>query len=69
MQNYQLTKQESIIWQTLSKGLLYKEISKELDIPVGKIPILLKSIYRKLSVRNRTDAAIKFLNEQDPLSN
>lgn len=64
MENNQLTTEEIAIWETLSKGLTYKEIADNLDIPINAVQSRLKHIYRKLCVRNRAEAAIKFLAEQ-----
>lgn len=54
-----LTKREEEILQLLSQGLLYKEIADKLSIKLDTVGSHVKSIYRKLHVRSRTEAAMK----------
>jgi DNA-binding NarL/FixJ family response regulator len=54
-----LTKREDEILRGVVRGLINKEIADELSISVETIRVHLKSIYEKLHVRSRTEAAIK----------
>ena len=56
-----LTPREVEILQLLAEGLLYKEIGARLSITIDTVSSHLKSIYRKLHVRSRTEAVTKFL--------
>jgi DNA-binding NarL/FixJ family response regulator len=55
-----LTPREEEILHWLSEGLLYKEIADRLAIKLDTVGTHLKSIYRKLHVRSRTEAVMKF---------
>jgi DNA-binding NarL/FixJ family response regulator len=61
-----LTKREQEILALLSKGSLYKEISNTLGIGVTTVRTHLKHIYEKLHVQSRTEAAVKFMNGNNP---
>ena len=52
---------EREILQSLSKGVLAKEIAAQLDIGFETVKTHLKSIYGKLHVRSRTEAVVKYL--------
>jgi DNA-binding NarL/FixJ family response regulator len=54
-----LTKREEEILGGLVRGLANKEIADELAISIETIRVHLKSIYEKLHVRSRTEAALK----------
>jgi len=54
-----LTNREEEILGGLVRGLANKEIADELSISVQTIRVHLKSIYEKLHVRSRTEAALK----------
>ena len=56
-----LTPREEEILQLLSEGLLYKEIGERLSIKLDTVGTHVKSIYRKLHVRSRTEAVMKYL--------
>lgn len=56
-----LTPRESEILALLSEGLLYKEIGDRLEIKFDTVGTHVKSIYRKLHVRSRTEAVMKYL--------
>ncbi len=62
-----LSRRETEVLQTLSKGLSNKEIADALSVNVETVRWHLKQIYEKLHVHCRTEAALKFLgmNEQD----
>lgn len=57
-----LTDRELELLEQLSKGLLYKEIARELDITVGTVKQHIHKIYDKLQVNNRTEAINLYLN-------
>lgn len=59
--NEPLTPRESEILTLLAEGLLYKEIGERLEITRDTVGSHVKSIYRKLHVRTRTEAVVKFL--------
>jgi DNA-binding NarL/FixJ family response regulator len=54
-----LTPRESEILQLLAKGLLYKEISDQINITTGTVRQHIHRIYEKLHVQNRTEAINK----------
>ena len=56
-----LSKREDEILSLLSQGLLYKEIASMLNISINTVRTHVVSIYRKLHVCSRTDAAVRFL--------
>ncbi|MEP6674481.1 MAG: LuxR C-terminal-related transcriptional regulator [Ferruginibacter sp.] len=58
-----LTKRETEIMEALSKGLLYKEIANSKHISIETVKKHTKNIYKKLNVRNRTEAVNWFLND------
>jgi two-component system, NarL family, response regulator LiaR len=55
-----LTTKETQVCTLLAKGLLYKEIANLLGVNINTIKKHCKNIYKKLQVRNRTEATIKF---------
>lgn len=55
-----LTPRENEILQLLGEGLLYKEIAERLTIKLDTVGTHVKNIYRKLHVRSRTEAVMKF---------
>lgn len=54
-----LTPKEHAVLGLLAKGLLYKEMAFELQVNINTIKKHCKSIYKKLRVRNRTEATLK----------
>ncbi len=58
-----LTAREREVLQALSEGFVYKEIADRCGISVGTVRTHVEHIYRKLQVRNRTEAVVKFLNK------
>ncbi len=60
-----LSKREYEILQQLSKGLAYKEIAFNLFISTETVKKHIQNIYTKLHVNNRTEAVVKFLNQQE----
>lgn len=59
--DYDLTPRETQILDLLVKGSLYKEIAWDLGIGVETVRSHLQNIYRKLHVRTRTEAVVKYL--------
>ena len=55
-----LTPKETIILGLLSNGLMYKEMAAMQKVNINTIKKHCKSIYKKLKVRNRTEAANYF---------
>jgi len=58
----QLTGREDEILELFSQGLLCKEIADRLGISLETVNSHRKNIYRKLHVRSRTEAVIKYLH-------
>lgn len=56
-----LTPRESEILDLLVKGHLYKEIAEECGIGVETVSSHLQNVYKKLHVRTRTEAVVKYL--------
>jgi len=59
----QMTKRENEVLGLLAKGLLYKEISEQLNISLETTKKHISNIYQKLHVQNRTEAVLKLLNK------
>ncbi|MFN8250519.1 MAG: LuxR C-terminal-related transcriptional regulator [Ferruginibacter sp.] len=55
-----LTPKEHAVLALLTKGLLYKEMAFAMEVNINTIKKHCKNIYKKLQVRNRTEAAMKF---------
>jgi DNA-binding NarL/FixJ family response regulator len=53
-----LTKREAEVLSELAKGYSNAEIAARLHISARTVPKHLERVYRKLGVRNRTEAAI-----------
>jgi DNA-binding NarL/FixJ family response regulator len=60
-----LSKREMEVLQCIVRGLLYKQISDELGISMSTVRTHLLSIYNKLHVHSRTEAAVQFLRQQE----
>ncbi len=60
-EDHNLTPREKQILELLAKGNLYKEIAWELGIGFETVRSHIDNIYRKLHVRTRTEAVVKFL--------
>ena len=58
---YSLSTREQETLDLLAKGFLYKEIAGQLGIKLETVRYHLGNIYRKLHVRTRTEAVVKFL--------
>jgi two-component system nitrate/nitrite response regulator NarP len=59
-----LTRREKEVINELSKGLYYKEIAGKIFISHETVKKHVKSIYRKLGVRNRMEATLKYTSAQ-----
>lgn len=59
----QLTPRESEVLQLLAKGLLYKEIARELGLSSETVRRHCFNIYEKLHVHNRTEALNKYFGK------
>lgn len=59
-----LTEREDEVLTQLARGFTYKEISQNLFISRDTVHSHIRNIYRKLHVRSRTEAVVKFLNKQ-----
>ena len=62
-QTFTLTRREREIIHELAQGLYYKEIASKAFISPETVKQHLKNIYRKMGVRNRVEATLKFLFE------
>lgn len=60
-ENHNLTPREKQILELLAKGSLYKEIAWDLGIGFETVRSHIDNIYKKLHVRTRTEAVVKFL--------
>ncbi len=60
-----LTPKEQEILKFLIKGSLNKEISHELQIALDTVKKHTTNIYKKLSVRNRSEAIVWYMNWKD----
>ena len=60
---YHLSEKELTVLELLSKGLLYKEIADEINTTVDMVKQHAHLIYRKMQVKNRTEAILKYLNK------
>ena len=57
--NARLTAREREVLDLMAEGLLYKEAADRLGLSVDTIRAHLRNIYKKLRVRNRTEAILK----------
>jgi DNA-binding NarL/FixJ family response regulator len=62
-----LTSRESEILALVARGLSNSQVADRFDVTVHAVKFHLASIYRKLHVANRTEAAAWFF--EDPLAN
>jgi DNA-binding NarL/FixJ family response regulator len=60
----ELTKREHELLALLAKGLFYKEIAEQLGITVNTVRTHVHSIYDKLHVQSRTEAAVHFFGRE-----
>lgn len=59
--DFNLTQREMETLDLLSKGYLYKEIADEMKVRIETVSFHLGNIYRKLHVRTRTEAVLKYV--------
>jgi DNA-binding NarL/FixJ family response regulator len=64
-----LTRRETEVIKELSKGLYYKEIAGKIFISKETVKKHVKSIYRKMGVRNRVEATIKYTAQINSFNN
>ena len=60
MTNAQLSAREAEVLKFLSKGFSNKEIADHIELSVETVRSYLKSIYKKLHVRSRTEAVLRY---------
>ncbi|MEJ7626391.1 MAG: LuxR C-terminal-related transcriptional regulator [Ferruginibacter sp.] len=63
-----LTRREKEVISELSKGLYYKEIAVKIFISKETVKKHVKSIYRKMGVRNRVEATMKYVAQEKVLN-
>jgi DNA-binding CsgD family transcriptional regulator len=63
-----LSPRERIVLEMVASGLTNVEIAHKLGVSVHAIKFHLASVYRKLGVGNRTEAAIRFVRDVVPMS-
>jgi DNA-binding NarL/FixJ family response regulator len=61
---FQLTHREKATLDLLVKGYFYKEIASNLGIQIDTVAFHLGNIYRKLQVRTRSEAILKYINRE-----
>lgn len=59
-----LTTREREVLNCMAEGLLYKEAADRMGLSVDTIRAHLRNIYKKLGVRNRTEALLKLLDSK-----
>lgn len=62
--DFQLTQREKATLDLLVKGFFYKEIASELGIQIDTVAFHLGNIYRKLQVRTRSEAILKYVHRE-----
>jgi DNA-binding NarL/FixJ family response regulator len=60
---YQLTSREKMVVESLQNGHSYKEIASKLSVSVFTVNYHLKNIYKKLSVRSKSELMAKLYND------
>jgi DNA-binding NarL/FixJ family response regulator len=59
-----LSPRETEVLEMISRGLTNSQIAKHLDLSVHAVKFHLASVYRKLGVANRTEAAVALLQSR-----
>jgi DNA-binding NarL/FixJ family response regulator len=59
-----LTPTERAVLERLARGFLYKEIAAELALSIDTVRTHIRSIYLKLQVHSRTEAAVRFIRHR-----
>jgi DNA-binding NarL/FixJ family response regulator len=67
-EDYHLTQRERETLDLLAKGYLYKEIAHEMGVRLETVSFHLGNIYRKLHVRTRTEAVLKYMKRDQDTS-
>jgi len=62
--DFQLTQREKATLDLLVKGYFYKEIASDLGIRIDTVAFHLGNIYRKLQVRTRSEAILKYITRE-----
>lgn len=62
-EEFNLTEREKEILSYLAKGYRYQEIADKLFISIDTVRSHIRKIYRKLQVRSRTEAVMKYLKK------
>ena len=63
MKRKELTKRELDVMKCIINGMSNKQIAEELIISIHTVKAMIESIYFKLNVHSRVQAAIKVINE------
>ena len=63
MERKELTKRELDVMKCIINGMSNKQIAEELIISIHTVKAMIESIYFKLNVHSRVQAAIKVINE------
>jgi NarL family two-component system response regulator LiaR len=63
-----LSRREAQVLQMAAQGLANGDIAARLDVTVHAVKFHLASVYRKLGVANRTEAAVLFTRERGPVA-
>jgi two-component system nitrate/nitrite response regulator NarL len=62
-----LSPREAQVMQLMTEGMTNRQIAGHLSVTVHAVKFHLASIYRKLGVHNRTEAAVAFLEASGAL--
>jgi DNA-binding NarL/FixJ family response regulator len=62
-----LSPREAQVMQLMTEGMTNRQIAGHLSVTVHAVKFHLASIYRKLEVHNRTEAAVAFLEASGAL--
>jgi ATP/maltotriose-dependent transcriptional regulator MalT len=63
-----LSRREAQVLEMAAQGLANGDIAARLEVSVHAVKFHLASVYRKLGVANRTEAAVLFTRELGPLT-
>lgn len=66
---YSLSKRELDCLRLVSRGMLTKEIAEELDVGIETVRTHMRRLYKKLDVRTRAEATVKYLAAQTKIKN
>ncbi len=61
----ELTNREAEVWELIAEGRRNKDIALELKLSHWTVRCYATSLFKKLGVRNRTEAALKLLTNRD----